>query len=130
MVSKMYGPQVPKPQKLDRIGAPHAPAQHKRVSTGKNEFQRILHEKTSKVEFSAHAQKRLAQREIRLDEEDLSRLGNAVDRASDKGAKESLVLLNGMAFVVSVSNRTVITAIDTDSMKENVVTNIDSAVIA
>ncbi len=130
MVSKMYGPQVPKPQRIDQLGAPAAPAQQRRVSAGKTEFQRILHEKTSKVEFSAHARKRLAQRDIKLDDEDMSRLSNAVDRASDKGSKESLVLLNGMAFVVSVSNRTVITAIDTDSMKENVVTNIDSAVIA
>ena len=130
MVSKIYGPHVPKPEKAGQIGSPVDITQTKPGSLGKTEFQRILHEKTSRVEFSAHANKRLAQRGIQLNAEDMDRLTQAVNRADNKGAKESLVLLNGLAFVVSVSNRTVITAIDMDSMKENVITNIDSAVLA
>ena len=130
MVSKMYGPQIAKPIKAEHVGQLPAHVQQQRASLGKTEFQRILQEKASKVEFSAHAMKRLAQRDINLTETDVKRINDAVEKASGKGSKESLVLLNGMAFVVSVSNRTVITAIDMDSMKENVVTNIDSAVIA
>jgi flagellar operon protein len=53
-----------------------------------------------------------------------------VDRAEEKGARDSLVLLRDMAFIVSVSNRTVVTAMDGERLKENVFTNIDSAVIA
>jgi len=130
VVSKMYGAHIPKPNKTGQVGAQQLPAQHQPKSLGKTEFQRILQEKSGRIEFSAHATKRMDQRDMKLSEQDLGRLKDAVDRASGKGAKESLVLLNGMAFVVSVSNRTVITAIDMDSMKENVVTNIDSAVIA
>jgi flagellar operon protein len=82
------------------------------------------------LKFSAHAEKRLASRGIPLSAEEMTNLTNAVDRAAAKGARESLILVGGTAFLVSVRNRTVITAIDGESLKENVFTNIDSAVIA
>ena len=62
--------------------------------------------------------------------QDLARLDAAVGRARAKGARESLVLLDDLALVVSVRNQTVITATDAASRKDNVFTNIDSAVIA
>jgi flagellar operon protein len=52
-----------------------------------------------------------------------------VDRAAAKGARESLVMMDDVALVVSVKNRTVITAVDRAHLKDNVFTNIDSAVI-
>ncbi len=82
------------------------------------------------VRFSTHAQQRLQQRDITLGDEDVAKINNAVDRAQEKGARESLILLDDMAFVVSVKNRVVITAVDQPSMKQNVFTNIDSVVIA
>ena len=82
------------------------------------------------VKFSTHAQQRLQQRDITLGDEDVAKINNAVDRAQEKGAKESLILLDDLAFVVSVKNRVVITAVDQPSMKQNVFTNIDSVVIA
>ena len=81
------------------------------------------------IKFSAHAQARLRSRNIELSGRDLERLGDAVDRAAAKGAKDSLVLMDGVALVVSIRNRTVITAVDGESVKENVFNNIDSAVI-
>ena len=51
------------------------------------------------------------------------------DRAEQKGSKDSLVLLDDLAFVVSVKNKTVVTAVDSNRAKENVFTNIDSVVI-
>ena len=53
-----------------------------------------------------------------------------MDKAGQKGGQDSLVLLRDMAFIVSVPNKTVVTAMDADQVKENVFTNIDSAVIA
>ena len=82
------------------------------------------------VKFSTHAQQRLQQRDITLGDDDMAKINDAVDRAQQKGAKESLILLDDMAFVVSVKNRVVITAVDQPSMKQNVFTNIDSVVIA
>jgi len=81
------------------------------------------------VKFSAHAQERLRSRSITLSPADLAGIDEAVKRAAAKGARESLLLSNKAAFVVSVKNRTVITVVDAASMKENVFTNIDSAVI-
>jgi flagellar operon protein len=81
------------------------------------------------LKFSAHAKDRLSLRNINLSADDVSRMTDAVNKAASKGAKQSLLVMNNLAFIVSVTNRTVITALDDSNMKENVFTNIDSAVI-
>ncbi len=81
------------------------------------------------LKFSAHARERLSLRNINLSTEDVSRMTEAVNKAAAKGARQSLLVMDNQAFIVSVTNRTVITALDGSSMKENVFTNIDSAVI-
>jgi flagellar operon protein len=81
------------------------------------------------VKFSAHAQTRLSSRQIRLSGDDIDKLGAAITKAAQKGSRESLVLMDKAALVVSVPNRTVITAVDKTAMKENIFTNIDSAII-
>ena len=84
----------------------------------------------SRIAFSKHALQRIEQRGLRLDEARLDRLEAAVDRAESKGSRDSLVLLDELALVVSVRNHTVVTAMDETSRKEHVFTNIDSVVIA
>lgn len=86
-------------------------------------------DKGNTLKFSAHAKERLALRNINLSEGDLNRMNDAVNKAASKGARQSLLVMDNQAFIVSVTNRTVITALDGGSMKENVFTNIDSAVI-
>jgi flagellar operon protein len=81
------------------------------------------------VTFSKHASERLFSRGIQLGPEKLNRLADAIDKAAAKGSKETLVLTDEAALVVSVKNRTVITAFDRDNLKDGVVTSIDSAVI-
>jgi flagellar operon protein len=81
------------------------------------------------LKFSAHAMQRLESRNIKLTPDDVARMNAMADKAAAKGAKQSLFMLNDVAMVVSIKNRTVITAVDQDSMKENVFTNIDSAAI-
>lgn len=93
-------------------------------------FSDVLRTRTQGVEFSRHALQRLERRGIELGEQTLSRLTDGVDRAAGKGSRESVVFVDGTAFVVSVRNRTVITAVDPEHMREHVFTNIDSAVIA
>jgi flagellar operon protein len=85
---------------------------------------------TQQLQFSKHALARVERRGIDLDASTLGRLSQGVERAASKGSRDSLVLVDGTAFVVSVSNRTVITAVGSEHMKDNVFTNIDSAVIA
>ena len=81
------------------------------------------------VKFSGHAQMRLASRQITLSGDDVARLGMAMTRAAAKGSRDSLMLMDKTAYVVSVANRTVITAVAQDALKENIFTNIDSAMI-
>ena len=81
------------------------------------------------LKFSSHAQQRLMSRGIKLEASDLEKMTQAMEQARQKGAKESLFLMDEVAFVVSIKNSTVITAVDKDSLKDNVFTNIDSAVI-
>jgi flagellar operon protein len=85
---------------------------------------------TSRVRFSAHAQERLAQAAVQLGPQALAKLEAAVDKAGEKGGKDSLILLDDLAFVVSVQNRTVITAVGANRLADNVFTKIDSVVIA
>jgi flagellar operon protein len=120
---------------------PQAPPASAPVKPGGPQFSTILREKaaaaappvapptTSALKFSAHAQDRMRSRSIALSAQEMKQLEQAVDKAAVKGARESLLLINNKAFVVSVKNRTVITAVDEASLKENVFTNIDSAVI-
>jgi flagellar operon protein len=82
------------------------------------------------LRFSKHALERAQRRGIPLDPSTLGRLQEGVGRIADKGSRDSLVLVDGNAFVVSVPNRTVITAVGSAQMREHVFTNIDSAVIA
>lgn len=84
----------------------------------------------SKLTFSAHAQKRMTSRSIVLSGGDYSRLDSAYARLSEKGAKEALIMLDDKAFLVSVTNSTVITAMDKNEVRQSVFTNIDGAVIA
>ncbi|HEY8462556.1 MAG TPA: TIGR02530 family flagellar biosynthesis protein [Bacillota bacterium] len=104
------------------------PGQHGAGVSFENIFREKLEEETT-VKFSAHALKRLESRQISFSQKDLALLKDAVNRAEAKGARESLILMDQLALVVSIKNRTVITAVDGNSMKDNVFTNIDSAVI-
>ncbi|MEA5114716.1 MAG: TIGR02530 family flagellar biosynthesis protein [Geobacteraceae bacterium] len=81
------------------------------------------------ITFSQHAQERLRERGISLDKAEMEKLEGAVEDVARKGGRESLVLLGDAALVVSVKNRTVVTALDRNSMQGNVFTNIDSAVL-
>ena len=98
-------------------------------------FQDILTQKTEQttdsdsLKFSKHAVNRLNDRNIELSEEQLERLSDGSKKAGEKGIQESLVLMDGYAFIVNIPNNTVITAMDQTETNENVFTNIDGAVI-
>ncbi|MDH4155889.1 MAG: hypothetical protein OEW00_01255 [candidate division Zixibacteria bacterium] len=81
------------------------------------------------VTFSKHAQERLYSRGIELSEGHLNRIVDAIDKAQSKGSRDTLILSDNAAFVVSVKERTVVTVFDPQRLREGVVTAIDSAVI-
>jgi flagellar operon protein len=82
------------------------------------------------VKFSKHALERISLRGVSLDSASMERLNNAVEIAGSKGASESLVLMDELALIVSVKNKTVITAMPSTETRGNVFTAIDSAVVA
>ena len=97
-------------------------------------FEEILNQKresseSSRLRFSKHAAMRLEDRNISLSKEQSERLESGVQKASEKGIKESLVLIDSLAFIVNVPNKTVVTAMDKAESNDNIFTNIDGAVI-
>jgi flagellar operon protein len=105
-------------------------AEAARPAAGGPAFGELLARRTAGVQFSSHALQRIERRGIDMGPQTLLRLQEGVARAEAKGARDSVVLVDGTAFVVSVRNRTVITAVDPGHMRDHVFTNIDSAVIA
>ena len=81
------------------------------------------------LKFTKHADARLEQRDIRLTDEQMIRLEEGTKKAYSKGIKESLVLVDNLAFIVNTDKKTVITAIDQNSSDDNIYTNIDGAVV-
>ena len=99
-------------------------------------FEDILRQKqnesvmeASALKFSKHAASRLNDRNIALTDSQNVRLENGVKQASEKGITESLVLVDSLAFIVNVPNKTVVTALDQTEANSNIFTNIDGAVI-
>src|SRR5512133_3398230 len=82
------------------------------------------------VRFSNHALKRLQSRDINLNSDNVNRLSDAIDKAEKRGGKSSLVMVDDLAFIVNVHDRTVVTALDTNQRGEGVFTQIDSVVFA
>lgn len=82
------------------------------------------------VTFSKHATARMQSRGIELSPASMGRLNQAVSQAHSKGCRDSLVLLDNNAMVVSVKDSTVVTVADKSQLKGNIFTNIDSAIIA
>ncbi len=95
-------------------------------------FQEVLKSTQSssqELKFSRHAVQRLSSRNIELTQEQKERLQEGTAKASQKGIRESLVLVDQLAFIVNIPNNTVVTAMQQNETDENVFTNIDGAVI-
>lgn len=121
------------PGQLERLGSVGRPGGRREGEpSSRLSFDKVLAQVSRQkrsVKISAHAEARLRQRKIILSGEDMERIEGAVEKMREKGAKESLLLMKDLALLVNVKNRTVITALDGENMKDKVFTNIDSAII-
>ena len=98
-------------------------------------FQQILNQKRGVTElaglkFSKHASSRLDSRNIELSADQVARLMEGTSKAENKGINDSLVIVDDLAFIVNVPNKTVVTAINRQESENSIFTNIDGAVIA
>ncbi|MFZ9595694.1 MAG: TIGR02530 family flagellar biosynthesis protein [Bdellovibrionia bacterium] len=94
-----------------------------------SEFDEVLNQIKPPLKFSAHAFQRIKDRRIDIDPATMSKINDAVDRAEAKGVEDTLVLTKDAALIISVKNRTVVTAVDRNAVSGNVFTNIDGAVV-
>jgi flagellar operon protein len=128
-------------QVQDQYLSPKVPkVSDKNVNPGENSFASILNKVQENqkaadnsfepVKFSKHAVNRLNDRNIELTSEQMDRLNQGKIEASEKGIRDSLILVDQLAFIVNVPNNTVVTAMDQTENNSNVFTNIDGAVIA
>ena len=119
------------PQPVFPGGQPATKRPDRAPATGTN-FDALLRTKMEpeSIKFSRHATERMQSRGIAFNPQQLQRLETAIEQIGIKGGRESLVMLDDTALVVSVKNDTVVTVVSKDQLKNNVFTNIDSAVIA
>jgi len=94
-------------------------------------FAEVLAQQSEELRFSNHAQKRLESRDIEMNDDRIARLNTAIDKAKSKGSRDSLILMDDLAFIVNVKENLVVTTVDMNNQKsEGVFTQIDSVVIA
>jgi flagellar operon protein len=120
-IGYLYPNSIPPAAPVKRI------APNRNQADGSKSFQDLLNDQF--VRISHHAGARLQQRGIELKPEQMEKIQSAIEKAAAKGAKESLFLMDNMAMIVNVANRTIVTAMDQSAMKDNVFTQIDSAII-
>ena len=82
------------------------------------------------LKISKHAEMRMRMRNIQISDSQKERISKALEKAEQKGVKETLVMVDGLAFVAYIKSKTVITAVGSGELKQNIFTNIDGAVFA
>lgn len=81
------------------------------------------------LKVSKHATERLTERNITISEAEWAHVTDKVNEAKAKGIRDSLVLMEQAALIVSAKNSTVITAMDRKEAKDQLFTNIDGTII-
>ena len=107
---------------------------HASVQTQKTDerFSTLLKEELDRsegVRFSKHAAQRVAERGIEVSDRLMSDLNRAVEKAKAKGARDVVIIGKDGAFIVNVPHNLIVTTMNGNEMKENIFTNIDSAVL-
>lgn len=121
-LERMAGQLLQKKTTAEAANSPDSKLSFQEVFSSTQESQ------LSGLKFSKHANDRLATRDINLSDKQMERLENGASKAREKGIRESLVMVDNLAFIVNVKNNTVITAVGETS--DSVFTNIDGAVIS
>ena len=124
LATRTVGPVAPAPDPRPRGPASELPA-----GSSFADALRQAQPDPAAVTLSAHAEQRIAQRGISFTEPEQAALRDALDHLDTKGARDALLLRSDAAFVVSVPNRTVVTAMAQDELAERAFTGIDSAML-
>ena len=101
----------------------------KQTSTTFDQMLQERMEQAESLQFSKHSKERMEQRGIEMTPDLLQQMNTAANHARLKGAKDVVMIGPQAAFIVSIPNNTVITAMNGNEMKNNIFTKIDSAVL-
>lgn len=117
------------PNLVNKVKKTESIVNNKVSNTNNKTFKEIFENKTenANILFSKHASMRLNSRNLQLSNAQIKRVEDGIKRAEEKGIRDSLVLVDNIALLVNIKNKTVVTAIDNNI--EKVYTNIDGAVI-
>lgn len=114
---------------LDKISSGSKKTAFRPEQRPQKAFREVLDSLKGEVKISKHAMQRLEMRNVKLSEEQIKKLGTAMDRAGEKGVKDALIMLDGNALVASVANRTIVTAAKQEDLETRIITNIDGAIV-
>ncbi|WLD95158.1 TIGR02530 family flagellar biosynthesis protein [Alkalihalobacillus sp. AL-G] len=95
----------------------------------KDHFKNVLQDQLLELKLSKHAQARLIERNIEINQTTWDRISNKVSEAKEKGIKDSLVLVDEAALVVNTQSKTVITAMNRNEAADHIFTNITGAIL-
>ena len=100
-------------------------------SNTKHNFEDILKNEKIKqnIKFSKHAVERMQVRDINLNNVEITKIEDAINKASIKGVKEALILMDDKAFIANIKSKTIVTTVNREQLKNNIFTNIDGAII-
>jgi flagellar operon protein len=130
-VNNFLIPNVSKLPSQKKVNTPKATPSEVQNS----EFGNLLKGKLEKsisdnnISLSTHAAKRISERNLVMDNKEITKLNNALKKLEAKGGQESLVITEKAAYIVDVPNKKVVTAMDRESLLDNVFTKIDSTVM-
>lgn len=119
--------------KLRQLQPAEVPSHQREIHPKENgSFKELLQtkiEEKNSLQFSKHSKERIAQRGIEMTHELMAQLNSAAETARTKGAKDVVMIGSQAAFIVNIPNNIVVTAMNGNEMKNNIFTNIDSAVM-
>ncbi|GIO26156.1 TIGR02530 family flagellar biosynthesis protein [Ornithinibacillus bavariensis] len=92
------------------------------------DFKTVLKEQ-QELKISKHANERLQERNIQLNDRQWQLINDKVSEAKEKGITDSLVVMNNAALVVSTRNNTVVTAMNLEEASNRIFTNINGTIL-
>ncbi len=124
-MDKISSHRIP-PQPFIRPGQSLIPMQSPKQSFAEHLNKAV---QPQELKISKHANDRLIERNIHISDAEWAYVTEKVNEAKMKGIKESLVLMDQAALIVSAKNSTVITAMDRTEAKDQLFTNIDGTIV-
>lgn len=104
------------------------PVTKQRIKNSDSKHFKDVFQEVQKIKVSKHAQNRLEERNIHLNEKQWKLISNKMMEAKQKGITDSLVIIQDTALLVNTKNNTVITAMHAKE-STNIFTNINGTIL-